>query len=305
MEKGRAVLTKLGNEHHDQAALEGPINWWLNEDLIRVLPKYVKDKLWIWSLQHHSQWQTSIAQAKEDLTEHYGFSRGQEVIARLTSSDLQQHLDHGRCLVQALDDKVSRDILEKLTEQMRVCLSTEAPEFWNVADEWKEMNKRLIQKLSLVGSRTETPVKLFMGPKNKDDRNDLARVIQQVVDASICVTPKCPALVEAWLVLLPLMDYTLLPGICFDTAEAKKRWALTKKFPFQRDLDGEEFSKMATLVDNIDPESMLVAYTVFYSCLPRILHWKDSTLLEHCLGPHKTLIAKIRVKKRPRADFES
>ncbi|UPK94512.1 hypothetical protein LCI18_005447 [Fusarium solani-melongenae] len=51
MQKGYTrVLAKLGSRHHDQAALAGPIDGWLTEDFIRVLPKDVKDKLWTWSL---------------------------------------------------------------------------------------------------------------------------------------------------------------------------------------------------------------------------------------------------------------
>ncbi|KAM6519513.1 hypothetical protein FALCPG4_013141 [Fusarium falciforme] len=240
MQKGYTrVLAKLGSQHHDQAALAGPINGWLTENFIRVLPKDVKGKLWTWSLQHHSQWQTSIAQATEDLTECYSFERTREVFAQLASSDLQQFLNHGRCLVEALDNKVSRNILEKLAKKMRTHFSLEASEFWYVASEWREMKKRLIQNLSLVGSRTETPGTLFMGPKGQDDRDALARVIQQVADASICGTPKCPALIDTWLVLLPLMDYTLLPSICFDTTRAKQRWALAKQFPSSKKLRWE------------------------------------------------------------------
>lgn len=305
MEKGKEVLAKLGSQHHNQAFLSLPINRWLTESFIRVLPKDVKNKLWTWSLQHHSQWQTTIAQATEDLTEHYAFSRTREVFARLASSDFQQCLDPGRCLVEALDDKVSRDILEKLAKNMRDWISLKDPQICYADREWKEMSERLIQNLSLVGSHTGTPGKLFMGPKDKDDRNSLVRVIQQVVDASICGTPKFPALVDAWLVLLPLMDYTLLPSICFDAARARGRRGLAKEFPSSKNLDEEEFSKMATLVNHIDPKSMLVAYAVFYSYMPRVVRRKDSELLERCLARHKTLTTKLRVKKRQRTDSES
>ncbi|KAI8662564.1 hypothetical protein NCS56_01060400 [Fusarium sp. Ph1] len=252
MEKGKSVLLRLGIEHHNQANLRTPIHAWLSEGIIRVLPKHVKDKLW-----------------------YHEIVDSEEILAPLASHEFESRLNHGRCLAFVLKDEVSRDNLEKIIHQMRQANRDKFSSFSDVT----QLQRLMIQRLEVALSPGRH-CPSFVGFDERDTRRSFIRIIQRVFDASICLTPKCPALVKAWLVLLPKMDDELLSSICFDIEKAKWRQALTR----EKELNTKEFSKMATVVKIIDPESSLIAYTIFFVHMPRILDWRDSTLLERCLA---------------------
>lgn len=296
MKKGERVLAKLGNGDHDQGSLRDPINEWLNESIIRVLPEDVKEKLLVWSLQHHSHWQTIITQASQDLIEHDQVTCSREIFARLESQTPKGRLDHGRCLVRVLENARSRAAMERLVFLMQ---KADAREFPVSADDWEAMTCVLEPKPSHMQPLAQSPKSpLFMGPNDGRDRSGLARIMQQVFDASILVTPKCPALVDVWMVLLPMMDCTLLPSICLDGEKAKQRWVLAKRQPWRRVVDDGAFSKMATMVNKADPEGLLVAFMSFLIYMPQILNERDSTLLEHCLQRPEAPKRAVRGQKR-------
>ncbi|RSL71125.1 hypothetical protein CEP54_001428 [Fusarium duplospermum] len=275
MEKGKSVLCRLGIEKYNQAGLRTLIHKWLSEGIIRVLPKHVKDKLWVWCLGHHSYWQSFIAQASEDLTEYHEIVDSEEIIAPLASHEFESRLNHGRCLVFVLKHGVLRDNLEKIIHQMRQANRDEFSAFSNVTRLQRLMIQRLEEALS-PGRHCPS----FVGFDERDTRRSFIRIIQRVLDASITLTPKCPALVKVWLVLLPKMDDELLSCICFDMEKAKERQSLTR----EREFNTKEFCKMATVVKSIDPESCLIAYTIFFVHMRHILDWQDSALLERCLA---------------------
>ncbi|EEU43028.1 uncharacterized protein NECHADRAFT_83739 [Fusarium vanettenii 77-13-4] len=287
MEKGKEVLAKLGSEHHDQAALREPLNEWLTYKFLLVLPRDVKDKLWLWSRQHNSLWQPWILRASQDLTEHHKIVHSSQISARLASQDLRRWLDHGRCLVILLEDRVSRGTLVQIVHWMRYEHGNERHIVSSeITKLWKMVTENLKSKLTperLPVQRSQEP--LFVGPRDEADREALVKIIQQILDASICVSPKCPSIVDTWLVLLPKMGDTLLPSFCFDSDKAKQRRALAEKRPWQTRLDDEKFSEMAATVNKIDPESLLIAFIVFHVYVPQILDDKDSELLAQCLQP--------------------
>ncbi|RSL63704.1 hypothetical protein CEP53_004325 [Fusarium sp. AF-6] len=152
IEKGKSVLPKLGVEHHNQEKLRAPIHAWLSEGIIRVLPKHVKDKLWVWCLTHHSYWQSFIAQASEDLTEYHEIVDSEEILAPLASHDFESRLDHGRCLAFVLKDGVSRDNLEKIIHQMRQATRDEFSAFSDVT----RLQRLMIQRLEVALSPEDT-----------------------------------------------------------------------------------------------------------------------------------------------------
>ncbi|KAJ4324174.1 hypothetical protein N0V84_004007 [Fusarium piperis] len=306
MEKGERVLVKLGNENHGQDALRGPINEWLSESIIRVLPKDVKDKLWAWSLQNHSHWQIFIAQADEDLTEYDEVICSRQIRARFESCRLGRYLDHGRCLVHILEDALLRACMERLVFRMREAEANMFPANANPSNMVEVLITGLKSKLSPMQPLTQRPQNpLSAGPRDEHDRSALVRIMQQVFDASILATPNCPALVDVWMVLLPMMDYALLPSICFDTEKAKQRWALAKKHPWRRVVDEEMFSMMAAMINKTDPESLLVAYMGFLIYMPQILNEKDSALLERCLQrPEADRKVVPGGRKRPHSESE-
>ncbi|KAM0436029.1 hypothetical protein ACHAPT_002921 [Fusarium lateritium] len=143
------------------------------------------------------------------------------------------------------------------------------------------------------------------GPKYEHDRIAFVRVIQKILDASICLTPKCPALVDTWLVLVSVMDYTLLSSFCFDADKARERRGVAKKHPRDKALDDEEFSKMATTINKTDPESQLMAYTIFRIHMPQILSEKDLVPLGRYLESPKPVIVVWRGRMKRRRDSES
>ncbi|KAJ3461637.1 hypothetical protein MRS44_010190 [Fusarium solani] len=298
MEKGKGVLAKLGNEHYDQAALREPIDQWLTLEFIHVLPKDVKERLWSWCLQHHSLWQPHIAQAIEDSTEYYEIVQSPEISVCLASHELQRCLDRGRCLVLLLEDPVSRSNLEMIAGWMRKEDGDEHQVFSTITGLRKVMTDDLKAKLSPERSgvqRSQAP--LFAGPKDGEDRNALVRIIQQIFDASICVHPTCPTLVDVFLVLLPKVDDTLLLSICADMEKAKQRRALAKENPSRKSLDDEGFSEMATTVNKIDPESLLIAYTLFLIYMRQILNDEDEALLIRCLEPPRAPLPRNRGRR--------
>lgn len=298
MEKGEGVLAKLGNENYDQAALREPIDQWLTLEFIHVLSKDVKERLWLWCLQHHSSWQYHIAQATEDSTEYYKIVQSPEVSVRLASHELHRCLDRGRCLVLLLDDPVSRSNLEMIAGWMRKEDGDEHQVFSTTTELRKVMTDDLKAKLSPERSgaqRSQAP--LFAGPKDGEDRNALVRIIQQIFDASICVHPKCSALADVLLVLLPKVDDTLLLSICADMEKAKQRRALAREDTSRKSLDDESFSEMATTVNKIDHQSLLVAYTLFLVYMNQVLNEEDEALLTRCLEPPRTTLPNGRGRR--------
>ncbi|KAI8715422.1 hypothetical protein NCS52_01049800 [Fusarium sp. LHS14.1] len=294
MEKGKEVLAKLGNENYDQDALREPIDQWLTLEFIHVLPKDVKERLWSWCLQHHSLWQPHIAQATEHSTEYYKIVRSPEISVRLASHKLQQSLDRGRCLVLLLEDTVSRSNLEMIAGWIRKEGGDERRVFSATTKLRSMMTDDLKVKLSperLGVQRSQE--QLFAGPKDGDDRNALVRIFQQIFDASMCVHPTCPALVDVLLVLIPKVDDTLLLSICADVEKAKQRRALDKVDLSRKSLDDESFSEMATTINKIDPGSLLVTYTLFLIYMCQILNDEDEALLIRCLEPPRAPLSGI------------
>ncbi|KAJ3521357.1 hypothetical protein NM208_g13326 [Fusarium decemcellulare] len=296
MKKGRRVLAKLGDDRYDQSVLDTPINSWLWSTSVRVLPADVKDKLLLWSFRYDNILNNELIKAREDLTEYHCVYQGAILAAQLKSEHLFKGLlDQGRCFASIIKDTVSRNVLEVIISKMQESNRT-AHGHHDGLPKVVDARKALITRL------TEYPQPLQVCPQNfaglasvfddETSRLNSISIFQQIFDASTCGTPECRALISAWLILLPQIDVTILPSLCFDIDKAKHRWALSNSTYGTSKLNKSKFSEMATSVSKIDPESPLMAYLVFRIYMPEILSHGDVALVERCLGAPKTVLGK-------------
>ncbi|KAI5457770.1 hypothetical protein BGZ63DRAFT_433286 [Mariannaea sp. PMI_226] len=119
MKSAGDLLDKLSKRGQDRAALDGPMNEWLTEARIRVMPENVKEDLYDWCSLRNKRWLNIIESAWEDLHSFTYTEKRLEPAAGIAEQDtMKKALQYTREIIKGMEKCTWKSVLLRTVNQL-------------------------------------------------------------------------------------------------------------------------------------------------------------------------------------------